>query len=188
MTAETGDREPAAFKNQLETQLTLCLEMSRLAMDASAKLTELNIHVMKTLWASMAHMQRQFMAANSPAQLLATDAEPSQPNIAQGVAYGREFADIASSAQSSMLATLQKGMAQTREQMEKAAAAMSDRSAESVSDVIEITKSVLQADSTGYERFTEPRKEAAPPASPHSAPPVDKPPQDPAKGGSRQGK
>jgi phasin family protein len=107
------DQISSAAKANFETQLGAVTEMVNKAFASIAQLVELNVNAAKTTLEKSSATAQQLLAAKDPQEFFAVSAAQTQPNAESAIAYSRNLASIASSAQAEFARAAEAQIAET---------------------------------------------------------------------------
>ena len=107
------DQLSSATKNQLETHLALISALSGKAFESVERMTELNIAAAKATLEESGENFQQLLSAKDAQELFVLSASQVQPAMEKAMAYGRQFASIASGAQAELVRTAEEQISET---------------------------------------------------------------------------
>jgi phasin family protein len=154
------DQLSSATKTQLETQLGLFNALSGKVFESMERMIALNIATAKArLEESEANFQ-QLLTAKDAQEFFALSANQVQPTLENAMAYGRQFASIATDAQAELVKTAEEQISETNR---KAIALVDDLSRSAppgAENVITMMKSAIGNTNAGYEQLSKTVKQA----------------------------
>ncbi|NEX60859.1 TIGR01841 family phasin [Noviherbaspirillum galbum] len=157
----TPEQFATVAKANLEAQLAAFTTLSTKSVEAFEQIVGLNINASKASLEEYAAATRQLLAAKDPQEFVTLTAAQAQPVAARAIAYGRQLASIANSAQTELTRVAEEQFAENSRKV----TAMVDDAAKNApagsENVIAIVKSAIGNANAGYEQFSKATKQAA---------------------------
>jgi phasin family protein len=157
----TPEQFANATKASFEAQLSVFTLLGAKSVEAFEQIIDLNINTGKASLEEATAATRQLLAATNPQEFVSLTAAQAQPAAARAIAYGRQLASIASSAQAELTRVAEEQFAETGRKV----SAFVDDAAKSApagsENVIAIVKSAIGNANAGYEQFSKASKQAA---------------------------
>jgi phasin family protein len=155
-----SDQFSSATKNQLESQLALLTALSGRAFESMERLAELNIAAAKATLEESGLNFQQLLAAKDAQEVLALSANQVQPAAEKLMAYGRQFANIASNAQAEFVKTAEEQFSETNRKTVALVEEISKNAPPGSENVVNLMKSAIGNSNAGYEQFSKTVKQA----------------------------
>ncbi|MDQ9171632.1 TIGR01841 family phasin [Oxalobacteraceae bacterium R-40] len=155
------DQLSSATKTQLETQLSLLTALSGKAFESMERMMELNIATAKAVLEESGINFQQLLAAKDAQELIALSANQVQPNAEKFVAYGRQLAGIATSAQAEFVKTAEEQISETNRKAVELMDEVSKSAPPGSENVIAMMRSAIGNTNAGYEQLSKTVKQAA---------------------------
>ncbi len=149
-----SDQLSSATKHQLETQLSLIAALSGKAFESLERMTELNVAAAKAAMEESGTYFQQLLAAKDAQELLALSANQAQPAVEKAMAFGRQFASIASGAQAEFVKTAEEQISETNRKAVGLVEEIGKSAPPGSENLIAIMKSAIGNANAGYEQFS----------------------------------
>jgi phasin family protein len=157
----TPEQFANAAKANLEAQLSIFTLFGTKSVEAFEQLIDLNISTGKASLEEATAAARQLLAAKDPQEFVSLTAAQAQPAAARAIAYGRQVASIASTAQAELTRVAEEQFAENGRKVSALVEDAAKNAPAGSENVIAIVKSAIGNANAGYEQFSKASKQAA---------------------------
>ncbi len=155
------DQISVATRSNLESQLAIFTALTHKTFEGVEKLLSLNLNVAKASLEESALTAKQLLAAKDPQEFFALSAAQTQPAVEKAIAYGRHFANIATSTQAEFNKAAEAQIAEANRKVSKLVEDAAKNAPAGSEGIIEIVKSAIESATNNYEQMTRTSKQAA---------------------------
>jgi phasin family protein len=145
----------------LESQLAVFTTLTSKAFESMEKVVDLNLNAAKASLEDSANVVQQILSAKDVQEALALTAAQTQPTAAKALAYSRQLAGIATSAQSEFVRAAEEQFTEASRRVSELVDDVSRNAPAGSENVIAIVKSAIGNANAGYEQFSKSTKQAA---------------------------
>lgn len=144
-----------------ESQLAIFTALTGKAFESFEKVADLNLNAAKASLEDSSAVARQLLSAKDPQEALALATAQAQPNAAKALAYSRQLAGIASSAQAEFARAAEEQFVEAGRKVAELVDDVSKNAPAGSENVIALVKTAIGNAHAGYEQFSKSTKQAA---------------------------
>jgi phasin family protein len=150
----------AAAKSNIEAQLAALTALTSKTFDSVEKIVELNLTAAKATLEDSNVTAKQLLSAKDPQEFISLSAAQAQPAAAKAIAYGRQLAGIASSAQAEFTRAAEEQLAAVGSRFSEIVDDVSKNAPPGTENMLGLIKTAIGNANSGYEQFTKNTKQA----------------------------
>ena len=155
-----ADQFAALAKSNIETQLAAMTALTSKTFESVEKMIDLNISTAKASLEDTNAAAKQLLAAKDPQEFISLSAAQAQPTAAKAIAYGRQLAGIATSAQAEFTRAAEEQLTASGRRFTELVDDVSKNAPPGSENVIGLFKTAIGNASAGYEQLTKNTKQA----------------------------
>lgn len=144
----------------IDANMALYTSLSHKALENVEKLINLNISAVKSSMEVSSDIARKMLTAKGPEEFFAVIAEQAKPKFDTAIAYGSQFANIASSTQSEFTRAAESQMAQVGRKVNEMVEEITRKAPAGSENMIAIMKNAMGTMGSTYEQMTKTTKQA----------------------------
>jgi phasin family protein len=156
----TNDQFSNAAKLNFEAQLAAVTALTNKAFESVAQLVDLNVNAAKASLEQSKATAQQLLAAKDPQEFFTLSAAQSQPNAENVLAYSRNLASIASSAQAEFTKAAETQIAETTRKVSALVDDVAKNAPAGSENAIAMLKSAITNANASYEQLSKTTKQA----------------------------
>ncbi|HVL74598.1 MAG TPA: TIGR01841 family phasin [Noviherbaspirillum sp.] len=144
----------------LESQLAVLTALTSKAFENLEKVADLNINAAKASIEDSASVARQLLSARDGQELITVATAQAQPTAAKAIAYTRQLAGIAASAQVELARAAEEQFAETSRKLAELVDDVAKNAPPGSENVVSIMKTAIGTANAGYEQLSKSTKQA----------------------------